>query len=86
MGSGAGQRRAAPAAFTERGREAHELRLLPLAEIRPAFDAAATADLPLGYPVVEPPITHPLDVNFGDLIRLEGYDLAYERRWSRATP
>ena len=40
-----------------------------------AFDAAATPDLPLGYPVVEPPISHPLDVNLGGLIRLEGYDL-----------
>ena len=52
----------------------------------PAFDAAATADLPLGYPVVEPPITHPLSVNFGDRIRLEGYDLDVTiRRSSRAT-
>lgn len=40
-----------------------------------AFDAAATPDLPLGYPVVEPTIEHPLEVNFGGLIRLEGYDL-----------
>jgi hypothetical protein len=40
-----------------------------------AFDAAATPDLPLGYPVVEPSIPHPLDVNLGGLIRLEGYHL-----------
>ncbi|MCC6455247.1 MAG: glycosyltransferase family 39 protein [Caldilineaceae bacterium] len=40
-----------------------------------AFDAAATPNLPLGYPVVEPPIPHPLDANLGGLIRLEGYAL-----------
>lgn len=40
-----------------------------------AFDRAATPDLPLGYPVVQPAIAHPLDANFGGLIRLEGYDL-----------
>jgi 4-amino-4-deoxy-L-arabinose transferase-like glycosyltransferase len=41
----------------------------------PAFDAAATAHLPLGYPVVEPPIEHPLDINLGGEIRLEGFDI-----------
>jgi hypothetical protein len=46
-----------------------------LEEYAAAFDAAATPDLPLGYPVVEPPIPHPLDVNLGGLIRLEGYAL-----------
>lgn len=44
-----------------------------LEEYAAAFDAAATSDLPLGYPVVEPPIEHPLNINFGGLIRLEGY-------------
>jgi hypothetical protein len=46
-----------------------------LEEYAAAFDAAATPNLPLGYPVVEPAIAHPLDVNFGGLIRLEGYAL-----------
>ena len=49
--------------------------LVRLAVFHAAFDAAATPDLPLGYPVVEPPIQHPLDVNFGGLIRLEGFDV-----------
>ena len=44
-----------------------------------AFDANALADLPLTYPSVDPPIANPLDVNLGDLITLEGYDIQYEQ-------
>ena len=51
------------------------LRPFALEEYAPAFDAAATAQLPLGYPVVEPAIAHRLDANFSGLIRLEGYAL-----------
>ena len=49
------------------------LQSFALEDYAAAFDAAATPDLPLGYPVVEPPIAYPLDVNFGGLIRLEGF-------------
>ncbi len=46
-------------------------------EFAAAFDANAAADLPLTYPSVDPPIAHPLDINFGNIIRLEGYDIAH---------
>jgi hypothetical protein len=59
----------------ERAQEALPPQSFALEDYAAAFDAAATPDLPLGYPVVEPAIEHPLDVNFGGLIRLEGYDL-----------
>ena len=36
-----------------------------------AFDQHALADLPLTYPSVDPPISHPLEVNLGDLITLD---------------
>ncbi len=42
-----------------------------------AFDQHALADLPLTYPSVDPPISHPLEVNLGDLITLEGYDIQH---------
>ena len=42
------------------------------------FDAAATADLPLSYPVVEPSIAHPVHANLGNAIWLEGYELDYD--------
>ena len=42
-----------------------------------AFDASADPELPLTYPSVDPPITNPLHINFGDQIWLEGYDVAY---------
>jgi hypothetical protein len=58
-----------------RGQAATTLQSFPLEQYAAAFDAAATPDLPLGYPVVEPAIQHPLDINFGGLIKLEGYDL-----------
>ncbi len=48
-----------------------------LAEYEAAFDANATPDFPLTYPIVEQPIGNPLHVNFGDLIWLEGYDIDY---------
>ena len=57
----------------QRGEVASPLQQFALEEYAARFDAAATADLPLGYPVVEPPIQHPLAVNFGDLIQLEGF-------------
>ena len=41
-----------------------------------AFDASAGPGLPLTYPSVDPPIAHPLHINFGDQIWLEGYDVA----------
>jgi hypothetical protein len=59
----------------QRGDTATSLQRFALEDYARAFDAVATPDLPLGYPVVEPPIQHPLDVNFGGLIRLEGFDL-----------
>jgi hypothetical protein len=58
-----------------RSQQDFALRTFPLEEYAAAFDAQATPDLPLGYPVVEPPIAHPLHANFGDLIWLEGYAL-----------
>lgn len=58
-----------------RGTETETPRTFPLAAYAAAFDAHATPDLPLGYPVVEPPIAHPTDFNFGGKIRLEGYAL-----------
>lgn len=59
----------------QRGDAADMLQSFALEEYAAAFDVAATPDLPLGYPVVEPPIEHPLDINFGGMIRLEGFDL-----------
>ncbi len=59
----------------QRGSQAASPQNFALEQYAAAFDAAATPDLPLGYPVVEPPIEHPLDVNFGNLIRLEGFDV-----------
>lgn len=44
-----------------------------------AFDAHALADLPLTYPSIDPAIANPLDVNFGDTIRLEGYAIDYPK-------
>jgi 4-amino-4-deoxy-L-arabinose transferase-like glycosyltransferase len=58
-----------------RGPLAPTLHHFTLEEYAAAFDAAATPDLPLGYPVVEPPVEHPLDLNFGGLIRLEGFEI-----------
>lgn len=53
------------------------LRTLPLAEFTPQFDGLTTPDLPLTYPVVNPPIGHPLHLNLADQIWLEGYDIDY---------
>jgi hypothetical protein len=44
-----------------------------------SFDMHALANLPLTYPSVDPPVAFPLDVNLGNLITLEGYDIAYEK-------
>jgi lipoprotein signal peptidase len=46
-------------------------------ELAAAFDQTALAGLPLTYPSVDPPIAHPLNYNFGNLITLEGYDIGY---------
>lgn len=59
----------------KRSQEPFDLRVFPLEDYAAGFDAHATPDLPLGYPVVEPPIEHPLHINLGDLIWLEGYAL-----------
>ena len=48
-------------------------------EFAAAFDDDAVPDLPLTYPSVDPSIANPLDVNFGNLIRLEGYDIDYPK-------
>ncbi len=64
-------------AIYRRSQEPFSVQTFALEQYAAAFDAAASPDLPLGYPVVEPPIGNPLDVNLGDLIRLEGFDLAY---------
>jgi len=60
-----------------RSQEPFEVQTFALEEYDAAFDLAATPDLPLGYPVVEPPIGNPLHVDLGGLVWLEGYDLAY---------
>jgi hypothetical protein len=57
------------------GAPADGLQRFALEEYAAAFDRAATPDLPLGYPVVQPHIAHPLDLDFGGQIRLEGYAL-----------
>jgi hypothetical protein len=51
-------------------------------EFENAFDANALADLPLTYPAVDPQIANLIDperggANFGNLIRLEGYELVH---------
>jgi hypothetical protein len=49
---------------------------LLLDEYAPRFDALATPDLPLSYPVINPTIAQPLHSNFEHKIWLEGYQLA----------
>ncbi len=53
------------------------LRTFRFEDFADAFDANAAPGLPLTYPSVDPPIAHPLNYNFGNLITLEGYDIAY---------
>jgi hypothetical protein len=48
---------------------------LRLEDYAAAFDANARANLPLGYPVIEDKIVHPLRINFDQQIWLEGYDI-----------
>ncbi len=55
------------------------LRIFQNEEFAHSFDMNALADLPLTYPSVDPPVAFPMDVNLGDLITLEGYDIAYEK-------
>ncbi len=57
--------------------EEFALRTLPLEEFTTQFDWLTTPDLPLTYPVVNPPIGHPLHLNLADQIWLEGYDIDY---------
>lgn len=57
------------------GNATDDVRILPLADASAAFDALATPDLPLDYPVIEPEPANPLHVNFGNRIWLEGYEL-----------
>jgi hypothetical protein len=52
---------------------------LQLADFGPGFDRAALAQLPLTYPAVNNDIAFPLDVNFGNRIRLEGYDVEHPK-------
>ena len=59
----------------KRSQTPFQLQTFKLDDYANGFDALATPDLPLGYPVVEPPITHPLHVNLGNQIWLEGYAL-----------
>ena len=54
---------------------AGEVRRFAVEEYAPAFDARATANLPLTYPVVTETPTHALAINFGNEIQLVGYDL-----------
>ncbi|MCB0043928.1 MAG: glycosyltransferase family 39 protein [Caldilineaceae bacterium] len=61
--------------YRQGGNAEEALRILPLEEYAPAFDATAGPDLPLAYPVIEPTVAMPLGVNFSDLITLEGYAL-----------
>lgn len=44
-----------------------------------AFDAQAAPNLPLTYPSVDPTIAHPLHINFGNKLWLEGYDVQYPK-------
>jgi len=53
-----------------------EVRRFAVEEYAPAFDARATADLPLAYPVVTETPVHVRDINFGNEIQLVGYDLS----------
>ncbi|HRW04286.1 MAG TPA: glycosyltransferase family 39 protein [Caldilineaceae bacterium] len=57
--------------------EAFAVRTLPLEAYETQFDWLTTPDLFLTYPVVNPPISHPLHINLNDQIWLEGYDIAY---------
>jgi hypothetical protein len=50
----------------------------PLEAYAPRFDAEASPDLPLGYPVVEEPIEQPVQANFDNQILLEGYTLTHD--------
>ncbi len=57
--------------------EEFTIHTLPLEEFTAQFDWLTTPDLPLTYPVVNPPIGHPLHLNLEDQIWLEGYDIDY---------
>ena len=57
--------------------EKFTVQTLPLEDFTQQFDRLTTPDLPLTYPVVNPPIGHPLHINLDDQIWLEGYDIHY---------
>lgn len=69
-----GEKRENPAADPIEG-----LPILAFEDFAAAFDAHATADLPLTYPSVDPPIANPLGYTFGDSIQLEGYAVDYPK-------
>lgn len=54
-----------------------EVRTFELAEYEERFDALASADLPLTYPVINPVIAHPRHDNLADLFWLEGYTIEH---------
>jgi hypothetical protein len=54
-----------------------DLPVFQLDDYREAFDLAATPVFTLTYPTVERPIGHPLHVNLGNQIWLEGYDIQH---------
>ncbi len=62
----------------ENSGENASVRTLRLEDFAAQFDATAGPDLPLAYPVVDPVIGQPLNVNFNNEIMLEGYDLNYD--------
>jgi hypothetical protein len=53
------------------------LRTFAFEDFAASFDAHALPALPLTYPSVDPAIAHPLNINFGNLITLEGYAIDY---------
>ncbi|MFN8494414.1 MAG: glycosyltransferase family 39 protein [Caldilineaceae bacterium] len=57
-----------------------------LTDYAAAFDAQASATLPLHYPVIEDKIAHPLHINFANQIWLEGYDLSYQAPLKASAP
>jgi 4-amino-4-deoxy-L-arabinose transferase-like glycosyltransferase len=50
---------------------------LALADYAAQFDQLVRTSFPLQYPAIEPPISNPVRINFGDQIWLEGYAVAY---------
>ncbi len=55
------------------------LQTFQLTDYQPSFDLLASPQLTLTYPIIEKPIGHPLHINLGHEIWLEGYDIAYSK-------